>query len=291
MNGLFAGGLVAFGCVLALTKIDQRAFSEEEIAEAAGTAITAEIPPIGELADPDYVATVESQPPLMREAMRSLAAALDLSRDGEINHKVILFSSSTPNEGKSTLALHFALYLAKSGFKTLLIDGDLRRGCIGETLGLDPAQPGLSEGLAAGASGWRRGIHRLPGSKLSVLPRGNTSGETFDLLPRGLSRELFFDLKTDYDAIVVDSSPLIPVSDSIAFLQYADHVLLISRMKVTKLDMLKKTAALVRKSAPNGFRLVANELKGDPRMYGYGYHENELAELAGRRGGARAPAA
>jgi len=289
INGLLAGSLAAFGCVLALTKIDQRAFSEEEIAEAAGVAVTAEVPPIEELADPDYLPAQASQPLLMREAMRSLAAALELSRDGEINHKVILFSSSTPNEGKSTLAVHFAVYLAKSGFTTLLIDGDLRRGCIGETFGLDPRRTGLAEGLPAGLGGWRLGIHTLPDRKLSVLPRGNTSGETFDSLPRGLSRELFFELKTEYDAIVIDSSPLIPVSDSIAFLQYADHVLLVSRVKVTKLDLLKKTAAIIRKSARDGFRLVANDLKGDPHLYGYGYHEKELAQSAGRRVGSRAP--
>ncbi len=277
INGLLLGGIIGFAIIMGLQKLDQRAFSADEIAEAAGAAIVAEIPPIDELADPSYRPTEDPQPFLLLEAMRSLAASLPLSSAGATNHSVILCCSSTPSEGKSTLALHLALYLENLGFNTLLVDADLRRGCIGETLGLDPQQGGLAEGLEAGRSGWLMGIHRFPDRKLSILPRGNPTAQTIDLLSRGLSQDLFAELKASYDAIVIDSSPLIPVSDSISFLPHADHILLIGRVRVTKLDLLKKATAIIRHNSRHGFRLIANGLKGDSHMYGYGYQEQDFA--------------
>ena len=290
IHGLTVGGLIGIVVVLALTKIDQRAFSEDEVAEAAGVAITAEIPPIEELAEPDYQPTAEFQPPLMREAMRGLVSSLNLSRDGENQHKVILCCSSIPDEGKSTVALNLALYLEKSGFNTLLVDADLRRGCIGEIFGLEAMHRGLAEGLGSGSNGWRLGIHAFPNRRLSVLPRGNASNEAIDLLPRALSPELFLELKTHYDAIILDSSPLIPVSDTISFLQYADHVLLISRMKVSKLNLLRKTVAIIRKYSQHNVRLIANDLKSDPHLYDYGYHEQESTGATGREAASTGPA-
>jgi len=291
MKGLLLGGMIGFAIILGLQRFDQRAFSAEEIAEAAGTAIAAEIPPIDELADPNYRPVADPQPFLMLEAMRSLASSLPLSSPGAINHSVIFCCSSTPSEGKSTLALHLALYLENLGFNTLLVDADLRRGCIGETLGLDPQQSGLAEWLEAGRSGWLTGIHRFPDRKLSILPRGNPTAQTIDLLSRGLSQELFAELKAGFDAIVIDSSPLIPVSDSIAFLPHADHILLIGRVRVTKLDLLRKATAIIRHNSRHGFRLIANGLKGDSHMYGYGYQERDFAPSPGKVANSQGPAA
>jgi Mrp family chromosome partitioning ATPase len=208
-----------------------------------------------------------------------------------MNHRVILCSSSTPNEGKSTVALHLALYLEKSGLKTLLIDADLRRGRLAEALGLEATRVGIADLVESRLNQWRGGVHPLGQSKLSLLPRGNPRANTVDLLARWLNRELFAELKATYDVIIIDSSPLVPVADSVHFLAYVDHILLIGRIKATHLKLLRKTAATIRKHARGNFRLIINELKSDPQQYGYGYGQDEWENPPGLAEAHREPAA
>jgi succinoglycan biosynthesis transport protein ExoP len=270
-QGVFYGLFFGFMIFRGLQKVDQRAFSAEEIAEAADSTISSEIPYIPEFSDPGYHPVESGQPPLMMEAMGTLVSSLKLSSEGGLDQKVMLCTSATPDEGKSTVALHLALYLQKSGLKTLLIDADLRRGCLGETLSLDPAEMGMADLIESRLNQWRPGVHQLESTGLSILPRGQPRANTVDLLPRWLTREFFAELRASYDAIVIDSSPLVPVADSVHFLSHADHVLVVGRIKFTRLTFLKKTVGKIRNHSRKKLHLIVNGVKDDKRVYGYGY--------------------
>jgi len=270
-GGIFVGLLSGVVLFLGLQRFDRRAFSGEEVAAASAAPIVSEIPSLAELADPAYDPLRSGPSHRMLEAMRGLASSIDLTTETSRHRTAVFCSSCTPGEGKSTVALNLALYLEKSGLKTLLIDADLRCGSLAERLSLPRDHAGMADLVMGKVADWRETVVPVPGTQLHFIGSGNTQAETVDFLGRWLNPKFFEQLKVAYDVVVVDSAPLVPVADSVGFLPYMDQVLLISRVRVTQLSLLEKTAAIIRQHSRNNFRLVVNEMETDPHLYGYGY--------------------
>lgn len=193
---------------------------------------------------------------------------------------VLLVSSPLPEEGKSTVALGLAWAEALAGRRTLLVDCDLRRPTIAERLGLE-ARPGLSEFLAGEAQPHEvlrtvevGGSGRGEPAQLVCIPAGRPSPDHAELLSSDVFARFLEQVSEAYDRVVLDSAPLLPVSDTLEIVPRADAILLCLRMgKTTRDDTRAARAALAHfPTKPVGVVLTAADKSERPYYVGsYAY--------------------
>ena len=139
------------------------------------------------------------------------------------SHRVVMITSAVGGEGKTSLASHLATSLARSGLRTLLIDADLRSPSIHRLFDL-PVAAGLSEVLR-GEVDLADAIADTAIEELKVLTAGQCDRQTIRLLSQGGLGPLFVQLKEQFDFVIVDSSPILPVADALIIAQQVDAVL------------------------------------------------------------------
>lgn len=198
--------------------------------------------------------------------------------------KSILISSGLPQEGKSFISVNLALSLARhKNSKVLLIDGDMRRYTMHQILGCE-AQPGLADYLGGKATILEimQRPERSPeesSSKKPVLPNltfiagGNGGDKAADLSGSPRFGDLIRLASPHFDWIIVDSSPVLPVSDAVNLARSCDGVLLVARGGVTKYPVAQRAQSELKASKILGF--VLNAVQEAPQVGSYyGYDAN-----------------
>jgi capsular exopolysaccharide synthesis family protein len=137
--------------------------------------------------------------------------------------QVVMVTSAGSGEGKTSVASHLAASLARAWRKTLLIDGDLRHPALHQLFN-QPAGPGFSEVLR-GEMGLHDAVRPTTVSRLWMMPAGHWDSHAVQALAQEGVRSMFAQLKEQYDFVVVDSCPLLPVADSLLLAQHVDGVL------------------------------------------------------------------
>jgi tyrosine-protein kinase Etk/Wzc len=178
------------------------------------------------------------------EALRALPSsvrAMLAKVSSDRTNKVILFTGPTQGVGKSFVSSNFAYLLSQTEESVLLIDGDMRQGKLGR-LQQDPAGPGLAEVLKKTAT-LDEAIVRQDGTNLSVMGAGDAyPSNPAELLSSSAFREMLSTLRETYDFVVIDSPPVLPVSDAVTIAaQGCDLVLLVSRADHTGSRQLEET--------------------------------------------------
>ncbi|QNI36591.1 CpsD/CapB family tyrosine-protein kinase [Edaphobacter albus] len=214
------------------------------------------------------------------EQFRSLRSRVFEARDIK-PIKSILVSSGLPQEGKSFVSANLAVSLARhKNSKVLLIDGDMRRYTLHELLGAE-SHPGLADYLSGKASledVMQRpsentnfpDIERQVLSNLTFIPGGNGGDKAADLSGNSRFADLLRIAAPHFDWIIVDSSPVIPVSDGVNLARSCDGVLLVARSGVTKYTVAQRAAAELRAANVLGFVLNAvHEDLGAGSYYNY----------------------
>ncbi|WP_213803897.1 CpsD/CapB family tyrosine-protein kinase [Granulicella sp. dw_53] len=220
------------------------------------------------------------------EQFRSLRSRIHELRDIH-PLKSILVSSGLPQEGKSFVAANLAVSLARhKNSKVLLIDGDMRRYTLHQLLGCQP-HPGLADYLAgkaemievmqraedAPALG-KQGAAILP--NLTFIAGGNGGDKAADLSGNPRFGELIRAASPYFDWIIVDSSPVLPVSDAVNLARSCDGVLLVARGGVTKFPVAQRAQSELKASNILGF--VLNAIEQAPQVgtyYGYDAEKEE----------------
>ncbi|HMG02202.1 MAG TPA: CpsD/CapB family tyrosine-protein kinase [Edaphobacter sp.] len=217
------------------------------------------------------------------EQFRSLRSRVYEARDIR-PIKSILISSGLPQEGKSFISANLAVSLARhKNSKVLLIDGDMRRYTLHELLGTE-SHPGLADYLAGKASAEEiMQRHEETGSQgpggnalanLTFIPGGNGGDKAADLSGSARFGELLRLAAPYFDWIIVDSSPVVPVSDGVNLARACDGVLLVARSGVTKYTVAQRAAAELRAANVLGF--VLNAVYENPQTGSYyGYNANK----------------
>lgn len=195
--------------------------------------------------------------------------------------KSILVTSGLPQEGKSFIATNLAISLARhKNSKVLLIDGDMRRYTLHQLLGCD-SHPGLADYLAGKATileVMQRAEDR-PGpdkARQTILPNltfiagGNGGDKAADLSGNPRFRGLIEEASPSFDWIVVDSSPVLPVSDAVNMARACDGVLLVARAGVTKYPVAQRAQSEMKAARILGFVLNAMDKAANAGNY-YGY--------------------
>jgi capsular exopolysaccharide synthesis family protein len=202
------------------------------------------------------------------EALRSIRTALLLTQT-DAPPKTILVTSSIAGEGKSFCSLNLAIILAQSGRRTLILDTDLRRGTLRQKLGL-PYSPGLSDLLAGQQT--TPPILRVPGiDNLDVLLAGATPPNPTDLLESEAMKTWLQKFRSEYDFVVLDSAPVLPVTDSVALNTLTDATLLIVRSRVSERPQAQRSFQLLRRDGRHYVGLILNGMDVNDSSY-YGYH-------------------
>jgi capsular exopolysaccharide synthesis family protein len=207
------------------------------------------------------------------EAFRSLRTAIMLSTTGH-PPKFILLTSATPAEGKTTAASNLACVLAQGDARVLLIDADLRRPNVHHRLGLN-GRVGLST-LLTGATTFEHSIQKIPEvPNLDVLVSGPIPPFPTEMLSSEAMNKLLEYCGGIYTHIILDSPPVLSVTDGVILAREADAVILVVRHgKSSKHIVRRARDLLLRAGAPmTGIVLNAVDLSS-PEYYGYyGYSE------------------
>jgi protein-tyrosine kinase len=200
--------------------------------------------------------------------------------------KTILVSSGLPQEGKSFISTNLALSLARhKNSKVLLIDGDMRRYTLHQILGCE-SHPGLADYLAGKASAVEvmqrpEPLQSAAIGTMQILPNltfiagGNGGDKAADLSGSSRFGDLIRMATPHFDWIIVDSSPLLPVSDAVNLARWCDGVLLVARGGVTKFTVAQRAQSELKASNILGF--VLNAVHDTPAVGSYyGYDATKL---------------
>jgi capsular exopolysaccharide synthesis family protein len=206
------------------------------------------------------------------EAVRGLRSTLLESHTGR-QVQVLLVTSSGPREGKSSLALNLAVAQAQFNKKVLLVEADMRRPVLRKILGLGGLD-GLSDLLANPAS--TVSPHLLPNYRdLHCLPAGAVPGHPAELLGSERMQSLMREWRRDYDFIVLDCPPVLPVTDAQYLEGMADATFLVSRTGQTSKIALQRAYDLLLRHVkdPHNPRIgvVLNFISPRSASY-YGYY-------------------
>jgi len=216
--------------------------------------------------------------PLSRfsEAVHAMRISLELS---SANPKVILITSALPGEGKSAAAMLLAASSASSGKRTALLDCDLRRQSTSEAF-RNKRQPGLSE-LLRGTAELMDVITKDPVTKIYMIPAGSMVPNAPDLLMSQRMRDLIAELRGEFDYIVMDTSPLLPVVDALALATVADKILLIVEWGQTSRASISEAFKVLRPEAHRVSGIVLNKVDLT-QLPGYGYQGGYHYRSAGK---------
>tara|TARA_R110000850_G_scaffold8214_4_gene30570 strand:- start:1257 stop:3314 length:2058 start_codon:yes stop_codon:yes gene_type:complete len=205
------------------------------------------------------------------EAVRSLRAGLTFLGD-TTERCTFLVTSALPGEGKSWVAANLALSFASQGDRTLLIDSDLRRPVQHETFGYPNQSVGLSDHLSLGKS-LKDVIQRCEVSdNLFLMSAGSKSANPAELLAGKQLPGLLEKLSQYFDRIIIDSAPLIPVSDSLPLVRLAQSVVLVCRIGKTPTAGIRRAVRTIRENGAEPVGVVANGLPKTRSKGAYGYY-------------------
>ena len=181
--------------------------------------------------------------------------------------RVVMITSALGGEGKTSLVSQLATSLARSGLKTLIIDADLRSPAIHRRFDLPPG-PGLSE-LLRGEVDLDGVIAATAIDELKIISAGTCDERTLRILTQGGMGTLFGQLKTQFDFVIVDSSPILPVADGLMIAQQADAVLFSILRDVSRKT---KVFAATQRFSTLGIRILGAVVTGANGGGVYGIH-------------------
>ena len=194
--------------------------------------------------------------------------------------KTLLLTSTFPGEGKSWVSSNLAVTFAQAGKKVILIDADMRKGRQYTIFGVSP-RPGLSNYLSEidierpEETDISMYLQKTEVENLLLMPAGNVPPNPSELLSSTNMRNLLELLKSMYDLVLLDGTPSMIVSDSIALSTMVDSTILIAENKVSKINELKKTKRQIQDVGGKIMGVILNKSDVQHNKYygkGYGYY-------------------
>jgi capsular exopolysaccharide synthesis family protein len=204
--------------------------------------------------------------PAFIEAFRSLRTSILLSANPV--PKMLLITSALPGEGKTTTTVNLGATLASLGHKVVIVDCDMRRPACHRSTGVEN-KPGFVQCLT-GHVDLLEAILPVPGvTNLRVIPCGPIPPNPAEVLSSPMTGELLRKLRTDFEYVLVDSPPLLSVSDSRILATLTDAVVLVVRANSTPYDAVRRARTLLYGAGARILGVALNDV--DFRRDGYGY--------------------
>ncbi|MFQ5473093.1 MAG: polysaccharide biosynthesis tyrosine autokinase, partial [Dehalococcoidia bacterium] len=280
MLGLLVGLLLGLGGAFFLEYLDQTIKSAHDLERVLGVPVLAMIPYDAKLAGsgngkrpPITVITALGVDDPIAESYRALRTNVTFV-GAEKPLQFISLTSPGPGEGKSTTAVNLAVTLAQGGHRTVLIDGDLRRPLVHRAFAV-MREPGLTD-ILIGQAQAREAIRPEVLGNLDVLPSGSSPPNPSELLGSDAMHSLIAELRREYDYIVIDTPPILPVTDATVVATTTDATILTVRSGDTEevparraMDQLRRINARIAGAVLNG----VNRTRDQSYSY-YSYQRN-----------------
>ncbi len=240
MGGL-GGFAVGLGILLLIGKLDDRYISVSELEAHSELDVVGLIPRLK--ASEMQVLEENDKRHILVESFRNIRSSMLFMPSGDFNPKSFLISSAIPGEGKSTLAMDLAVTMALAGSKTLLVDGDLRRGRLNRHFAAK-SEPGLAELLKETAQ-FNDTIVETQVPNLSFMPRGKAMAAGTEPLPGPKFSKLVNTLHDKFDYVIIDSCPVLAADDSSAMAPLVDAVFFVVRARFTSARLFIRSLKLL----------------------------------------------
>lgn len=266
--GAVLGLLMGLALALLRSRLDNTVKTDDDVQDAVGAGLVGTVVDDPRLRAQNLVTALDEHS-VAAEAFRAIRTNLQFL-DVDRPPRVIVVGSSVPGEGKSTLAVNLAAALAQSGSRVMLVEADLRRPRVMRYLGLIEGA-GLSNVLA-GTADLDELVQPWGDGKLTVLAAGPMPPNPSEMLGSAQMRALIGTLRDTHDYVILDSPPLLPVTDGAILSALTDGCVITARFGTTRRDELAAAAGvLLRVNA----KLLGVVLNGVPAAasvaYGYGY--------------------
>lgn len=280
--GLVAGLTVGMGFALLRSTLDTRVRGERDLEQITNAPVLGRINFDQDAIKNPLITQVSSQSP-RAESFRQLRTNLQFAH---VSHKskTVLVTSPLPGEGKSTTATNLALAMAEAGQSVALVDADLRRPMVASYLGLE-SSAGLTTALV-GSANVNDLLQPWGANELHVLTSGQIPPNPSELLGSEAMKQLITTLESQFDSVVIDAPPLLPVTDAAVLAQQVGGVILVVGCHKARQPEVEKSLAALELVEADVLGVVLNRLriKGpDAQAYDY-YSYTSTAEDA--KGGA-----
>jgi capsular exopolysaccharide synthesis family protein len=279
-GGLAMFGLVGLGLVLTPSLLEKRFVSVNDVERRLGLLVLAGIPLLRrrDLAAARGTVDIRDYParkPLSRfaESLRMLRAHLRIATDGAPS--IIQVTSAVPAEGKSTVAAALAVSAALAGMRTVLVDVDLRSSSLSEMFGLR-YEEGLTDILESGVA-VRAVVRRFEDPPLAVIGAGSALIPRPDVVDSVRFGNMLRELSESYNLVILDSPPVLPVTDALVISKHAHATILVVQWRATARLLVEQAVKVLRTvNAPlvgvmlNKINLAKVSQYGPSSQYVYG---------------------
>ncbi len=271
--GMMLSGLIGVAGAVLRAQLDRSVKTREDVENLTGGAVMAALPLDRDVRKDPQSVVVPGSP--LAEAFRVLRTNLTLA-SLDSRRQVIVVTSALPGEGKTVTAVNLAQAVMSSGRSVLLVDADMRNPNVANYLGLENAVGMMSVLLGRASTSDAIHVHE---SGLNVMCTGPRPPNPAEVLETDAVGGLFARLRIEYDTIIIDAAPLLPVADTAALLRHVDGVLLLVRFGETKREVLKLAAERIDALGGKLYGTVLNGIRrSSAAAYGYGYGYGEPYE-------------
>jgi capsular exopolysaccharide synthesis family protein len=272
--GIALGVLLGIGFALLRDRFDNTVKNREVLEDIAGAGLVANIP-FDKERRKDPAISFPSDRSAIAEAFRTFRTNLQFL-DVDNPPRVLVVTSSLPGEGKTTTATNLALALAEAEHNVVLVDGDMRRPKLDEYFDL-VGSVGFSTVLS-GRTSLEECLQKTRFPGLTVLTSGAVPPNPSELLGSLAAQKVLNELRAGFDYVVVDSSPLLAVTDAAVLAADSDGVLVIARFGETKREQLAHAVGNLKNV---GARILGAVLTMTPARgnasYSYSYYGDDRA--------------
>lgn len=215
------------------------------------------------------ILAVKNSDDIAIESLRSIRTAIHFALANAKNN-IIMIAGPSPEVGKSFISTNLATIFAQGDKRVLLIDADMRRGYLHKYFDVE-VKPGLSE-LLSGQADLQKVLHKTPVANLDVITRGKSPTNPSEILSSNQFKELLEQLQGQYDHIIIDTPPVLAVTDGIIISQYTGVNLIVARYAKSQMKELELTLNRFEQAGVkvNGF--ILNDIQRASAGYGYGYN-------------------
>jgi polysaccharide biosynthesis transport protein len=268
VTGTFFGFITALCIMFLLHALDDRIDEPEAIEAALEVPIVGQIPEIDRKDNPDGHVIVSKMKAHMMfaEALRGIRSTVLLAVESD-PRRVLVVTSTTPGDGKTTFTTNFAITMAASGNRTLLVDGDLRRGNV-HSYFEQPLENGLSDVLE-GRISLSEAIRGTSENGLFILTAGSRPANPSELLIGPKTKSVIAQLRKDFDYVIFDSPPVTAIDDTFSIAAFSDGLMFVVRAGVTSMKLAKVALNLVQQRGLNLMGLIINGVSSDNPYYYY----------------------
>ncbi len=263
------GFLLAAGVIVALEALDDTVKNPEEIHRNFNLPILGVIP-WHDIVEGKPISEAEPRSPVT-ESFRALRTNINFaSVDSRLRRIVI--TSPTPKDGKTTISSNLAVVLAQCEKKVVIIDADMRRPQLHQRFGLTN-RFGLSDLFVQPIEKIADALQPASASRLAVITSGSLPPNPSELLTSDRMVSIIDKLMQGFDTILIDTPPILSVTDASALAQRVDGVILVVKPGTTKMDALRHSIKTLLGVKANILGVVLNEVNPASRKYGFYYHQ------------------